>query len=561
MNLISGRRLLSAIVVVVVAQAAALPSASSAHGGGDRYRLELLGKAQPDECFNGIGVPYPPGPPCAVGQAKVNQSYVWGLAKVGANVWFGTGANVNCLVSGATLNLVKPSLNEDFTCEYGESQIAKANPQLPASVGDQRQPRIYLYDTHRRRMVEKTADVVGRTQADSNRLRTTLGLRAGGAHNGVVFLGGPSFGLSISLFAFDGYTGEYLGSQTISGYGNIRHFHVADRTLYAGVGVGRNGDSGGHVLRWTGDRANPFSFISVANLPSQAADLTDHQGRLVVSTWSAANATSPEMVAGIWMSPEFDDGAPGLDESDAAGWTQVWNATEYDPERVVAATYGLGGLASYGGYLYWGTMHVPMKSTTVFMNVYPQPPGPARRTALVNTQRAFSVFRGKSFHNSHKRIELLYGESQLPVYDPAGNGGVGSWSSQPTGYVPKHGPSGFGHLYNNYEWIMTVADGKLFVGTMDWSYLAQHLLPPGEGNIDPTKFGGELWVFEHPHAPAKPVSTTGLGNYLNYGVRNMIADGNTLYLGMANPMNLRTDPTDDIPEGGWELIKLKVSGR
>ena len=32
-----------------------------------------------------------------------------------------------------------------------------------------------------------------------------------------------------------------------------------------------------------------------------------------------------------------------------------------------------------------------------------------------------------------------------------------------------------------------------------------------------------------------------------------------LYLGMANPMNLRTDPTDDIPEGGWELISLTKS--
>ena len=27
-------------------------------------------------------------------------------------------------------------------------------------------------------------------------------------------------------------------------------------------------------------------------------------------------------------------------------------------------------------------------------------------------------------------------------------------------------------------------------------------------------------------------------------------------IGMADPMNLRTDPTDAIPEGGWELIKL-----
>jgi hypothetical protein len=25
---------------------------------------------------------------------------------------------------------------------------------------------------------------------------------------------------------------------------------------------------------------------------------------------------------------------------------------------------------------------------------------------------------------------------------------------------------------------------------------------------------------------------------------------------MANPMNLRTDPTDNRPEGGWELLEM-----
>ena len=33
------------------------------------------------------------------------------------------------------------------------------------------------------------------------------------------------------------------------------------------------------------------------------------------------------------------------------------------------------------------------------------------------------------------------------------------------------------------------------------------------------------------------------------------ADG-ILYIGTANPMNLMTDPDDDKPEGGWELLKL-----
>jgi hypothetical protein len=75
-------------------------------------------------------------------------------------------------------------------------------------------------------------------------------------------------------------------------------------------------------------------------------------------------------------------------------------------------------------------------------------------------------------------------------------------------------------------------------------------------------FGGDLWVFPSSGKPAQPVNTKGLGNYLNYGVRNMIVDGKGgLYLGMANPMNLRTDPTDNRPEGGWELLEMTKTGK
>ena len=36
-----------------------------------------------------------------------------------------------------------------------------------------------------------------------------------------------------------------------------------------------------------------------------------------------------------------------------------------------------------------------------------------------------------------------------------------------------------------------------------------------------------------------------------------IYNGGALYLGMANSLNLMTDPKDNKPEGGWELIRLK----
>ena len=45
-------------------------------------------------------------------------------------------------------------------------------------------------------------------------------------------------------------------------------------------------------------------------------------------------------------------------------------------------------------------------------------------------------------------------------------------------------------------------------------------------------------------------SQDGLGNDRNYGVRNMVTDGTTLWVGTANPMNLDA-------KGGWELIEVK----
>ena len=69
-------------------------------------------------------------------------------------------------------------------------------------------------------------------------------------------------------------------------------------------------------------------------------------------------------------------------------------------------------------------------------------------------------------------------------------------------------------------------------------------------------FGADLFFFPTALCPAIPESLDGAGNYTNYGIRTMVSDDEALYLGTANPMNLLTDPDDEIPEGGWELMKL-----
>lgn len=570
------RRLLTAAVVMGLVGAPATPAvaapdgaaAPAATGGGMSF--EVLAKAVADECFAGVGVPYPPGPPCAEGQPKVNDAYVWGLAKAGNRLWFGTGANVLCLKpEGYTVR--EPVLNEDYTCEYGESQPAKQNPALPATLGDHRPPEIYVYNLALDRLTDRTGDLTG---ADAALLRDTAGLRAGTAHRGVVLLAGPSLVSGVNVFAFDAVTGAYLGSTKLTAYENIRHFAVAAGVLYAGVGIGANGGEGGRVLRWTGDRTDPFGFVEVGVLPTQAADMAAHNGRLYVTTWPEAvveeMATGAPMAAGsktagvapaapgeadglaaVWMSPLLAEGESGLNPEDAAAWQQIWHTGMYEPDPVIASSYALGGLESYQGQLYWGTMHVPLQATALHTAVYrPRTPTQVRDT-LINTQRASGLFRGRFLGTGHQEVELLYGAAELPAFDPAAADGLGAWSAVPTGYTPLYGASGFGNRFNAYTWKMVTSGGRLYVGTMDWTYLAGANLNP-----DPAEFGADLWVFESGQEPATAVDTRGLGNYLNQGVRNIVGDGETVYLGIANPFNLRADPTDDVPEGGWELIRV-----
>ncbi|MBO0871005.1 MAG: hypothetical protein J2P15_20840, partial [Micromonosporaceae bacterium] len=217
------RKWLATIAVPLVL--VALPGMAGADDTS-QYRYQLVAKAVPDECFNGVGVAYPPGPPCAVGQPKVNQAYVWGLAQVHNKVWFGTGANVACLVSGFTLDVTDPILNDDFVCEYGQSQAAKANPDLLPALGDQRPPQLMYYDKKNHHLVDESGVVDAASPADKARRAATIGIRAGGAFNGVVLFGGPNLNPNggVNLFAFDGDSGRYLGSTELTNYGNIRHF-------------------------------------------------------------------------------------------------------------------------------------------------------------------------------------------------------------------------------------------------------------------------------------------------------------------------------------------------
>lgn len=547
----------------------------------DRQRLA---KAQPDECYDGIGQPYPPGPPCdGGGVPKVNQAYVWGLAKAGHTLWFGTAPNVHCLVLGALMDnligLPLPHETDAWVCEFdGTTYPSPLDGPLPPAMGDWRPPKIYAYDLSTQTLTDKLVRY-------DPWLTRTLGIRSAGSLDNVVILAGPDLEAGLNLFAFNTTNGDFLGSTNLPAYDNIRKWRVVQGVLYTAVG---NSGPGGAVLRWTGSAAAPFQFQVVGLLDGAGAELAAHDGRLFVTTWPDLGAG----MAGLYMSPLIPAG--GLTNAHAAGWTKVWRATDYDPDPVTAATYGGGALASFGGDLYWGTMHVPFLSTAAHMaafssrlqaldpdRVYPDSPE-EMAAAFLGPYRAISIFRGRDFGTPEETQEVLYGAAMLPApaidytVEISDSGTITTtevvWSLAPTPMGPPLlGPPGFGNFFNNYTWTMEPYHNQLYVGTMDWSYLADELIEIVlEGVISSTVgipmemppqigAGADLWRFPAT-GPAVPESIEGVGNYANYGIRTMLVD-DALYLGTANPMNLLADPAGDTPQGGWELIRLAGDSR
>lgn len=556
--------------------------------GADASTTELLAKAKPDECFYGFGSPFnqffpgpmevaaglvagcteqPAGPNGEMVQPKpkVNQSYIWGLVKPDKYAWFGTVSNTPCLVADSYFQGgCSTSLGLYSTCESCK------RTSDPLST-DWRPPHIFRYDTT---LPANPNSGLEEMTPNDELIAKTLGIRSAGklGANVVVFAGptvgtmNPAFGdPGINLFAFH-TDGTYLGSRFFKKYDDIRKWVEVGGAVYTGV---HNTSGGGSILRWRGTLTNYvqgqplseadldalFQFEQVGILDAEAADLTVHEGCLFVSTWPLLERRldyTKRVLAGLYQSPIMGRG--GLTQAHANKWKKVWDVSRYEPDVVVRATYTLGALASFNGYLYWGTMHVPALATQAHILYYSDlyPNGGTYEQQLdvfYKTERATSIFRGV-FSPSGSIVQLLYGEKTVPTFSPI----TKKWRNASTrAGTPLMGPSGFGNPANNYTWTMAVHKNKLYVGTCDYSFLTytDPQFPPPT----PNNYGSDLWVFPNMLSRATRVDQNGMGNITNYGIRNMVSDGDALYLGMANPFNLTT--TQGLPQGGWELIKFQ----
>jgi len=555
--------------------------AHGAQGSGD-FEFDLVAKAQPDECFDSIDGPYQcePGEP----PNKVNQSYAWGLVANGTDVWVGTAPNMICFSMGGPSNPLGPHQTDSWVCEYDRSNFIEdfnarqTDPaaQVPLGMGDWRPPEIYR--------VDKCGGITNMSerincQVDLQRLARTFGLRSAGSIGDIVLLAGPTnllgpmadtFAGGINVFAFKA-DGTFLGSQTFPQYNDIRRWLVVGDKLYAGVG---NTEGGGSVLLYKGyeetTATTEFRILFeevVSTLDGGAADLALHENRIFLSTWPNMAPNTLPVPFGLWMSPPLDAGGC----VGAGDWQKVWQADDYEPDPVTAATYAGGAMVSFDGYLYFSTMHMPFIAALAHFSFYGMPASGDEADFLVTvlgTHRPTVLFRGRDFGEPCQKIDLLYGEEMLPVRNPF-SGEWGLQKNNMSNSTPLFGHSGYGNFFNTYTWSMAVHCGHLYVGTFDWSYPAQEQLKLLASRIlgkplsrmpelpECLGFGADLFVIPSAAEPARVVSLTGAGNYTNYGIRNMIVNNGYLYLGTANPMNLLTDPHAAKPEGGWELLRAK----
>ena len=142
-----------------------------------------------------------------------------------------------------------------------------------------------------------------------------------------------------------------------------------------------------------------------------------------------------------------------------------------------------------------------------------------------------------------------------------------------SGYMP-----GFDNFFNGYFWRMCEHDGWLYLSTFDWSavlgYASREPWPEPFTNIVNhlgeqfildrlsgfdlyRSFDGVNWV---------PVSTNGMGNPYNMGLRTMASTPHGLFLGTANPFGPKVIPINGDkyihnPRGGCEVFFAPVKSR
>jgi hypothetical protein len=614
----TGRRtVLTVMAAAALALAVAAPSgqafAGQPGGGGSGHadnrpilKQKEIAAFAPDECNKQVGVnrPIRANGTCPRGyDPKFNETYLWGYTQDDRFAYFGTEANTICNATGY-YGPLNPYKTRSVVCEGPES--AYASRYGGTTFGDNRPPRILRFDSRTERLTDVTPPDTPDRPYDPNILGsgpgvgTCSGIRGGATFNDVSLMFGqhvdtdpnsPTFGQVTALCeaAYETSTGRLLGTHFNTTQSLIRTGAVLNGALYlAARGVPTQelpAGKGGAVLRWTGNKQNPFQYEQVGKLANEAGYINTFRNRLVVSGWNAVIGGEGALTAGpasIWMSPPVPP--TGLTTGDADSWTSIFSYDQYDPDPLRGVSGFWGALTEFQGKLYVGTYTYPsLLAATFFHTYYPtlfanvgytsrkdlnKVPDPVKLRDAYNMDSGSKLFAISNPGAADQRVRLVTGDEKLPVYDPAAN----SWSLKENllHQKPSSGlGNGFNEKFNDYSWTWTVFKGRLYMGTADLC-MPGYAAFPGVGNeifqlsppfenavigalnkISPRCQGGDLWrLDDERHVVAEDIH--GYGNQWSGGIRSIVTFGDSFYGGAATGFNL---------EAGWRLVKFTPQNR
>jgi len=560
------------------------------------FSFKRVAKAQKDGCFFSVGNENNQYAAKGIdieaclaegGNPKANQSYIWCSTEEAGKLFYGTASNYLCQ---SFMNFSRnDSLHDNcLACEWKYSMFGAQN-DLIGFYGDFRPPHAYVFDP-------ETGEHIDITPYEDPLLQHTLGLRAAGSIDSIVFFAGPGMGKNpgelqgIRIFAFDAITNDFLESVQLDSLlaeyhlqpDNVRRCACVNESLYIGLSakdLKEENKKIGIVLKWTGNRHDLFKCQLVARVPGPVNEITLHNDRLYLHTWPTINmghANSDEVkiesVSSIYMSSKIE--ACGLTEDHIDSWEKVWDYSKYDPDDFVWQAYSGGKMISYNGYLYYGTLHMPMANFLMMKLKKDDASTWEMLNGLLGSHRAITVFRCKDFSLKEPEVEIVFGMEELPVYDTEKK----KWKTEANklNKKPLSGPMGIWSPFNHYTWSMEELDGKLFIGTKSFfrmvpemvSAMSDKMVSRLQKRIDTTKcirseiinvsglyipsnwVGGDLFYLTKDSNIPLNITSDGFGNQYNYGMRSMTRIRDKLYVGTANPYNLTE-------KGGYELIEVR----
>ena len=442
----------------------------------NRLTVDTIFQAPVDEAYYGLADPNNKYVPSGLskeeleemesngGIGKRNGSYVWGMGTYKDKLFWSTNNNYLCMQGYG--NFVQPGVgdntpyeNKCWACEYGQSAYAKEaykEGDANSKYADIRPPRMYSYDTKSGIVTDITPSM-----EEYPVLKNCQGLRSCGVHNGVVFFGGPGLyasdwdsKVSAAFVAYDADNDRILSVSSMDDVDgckvvNVRRWRVINDVLYVTVGITHptTGKKIGALLRWYGDKNDPWNFHIVGLLDNEAAELAYFNNRIYIGTWGTVSA--------VHVSPELPEGGFTPVSIDGEMWPTVWTSEAGEP------TITLGrSLTSVAGFHEWRNHLYYILSRA--QSTYGSLTSPDALAFILGNYRTPSFWRLDKDNN----YELLYGDTEnpKPVYDKAGK--ITKWELEPNGLTAKWGRGGFGNLWTIYIWALQEYNNNLYIGTM-----------------------------------------------------------------------------------------------